>query len=235
MQIKRRRGNLLITVVVLFVVVLTLSALFSLSVAQKANARANTQKAGSASSYVTIANLCADAFKNDLEGQSASIATASVDNPTGDFGLEVYDEAATTIQHGLTFKEGADGSWQHTLTNPSDIIEYAGIMDDDVTKLLNTLLKDAKVSITVESVLSVVTVNSSSEDAEDVGNSFKFDDIYYRVVLTKGTWKITQDYCLKNEKLIGRFDDTLVDMRVNGDNATNKLISQTVTSKNIEG
>ena len=234
MALKRRRGNLLITVLVFFMLALTMGSLFSLSAAQKTKARLKAAQSANTMNYVTIANLCADAFKSDLESQTVRIVPAGVDNPEGEYGFEIYDEALQTMQSGLTRQDNGDGTWLYTLTDPNDIIEFTGLTDSDTVKDMTTLLKDARVDITVTGNFSAVGGGEDDQQQLVTGDKITLGEIYYQVVLRKGTWKITQDYCLKNEAITGRFEDTLVWMAIDGERAENDMTGQIVSSRSTE-
>lgn len=234
-KLRRRRGNLMITVCVIVVVVMLISSLLALLVGQKASARAKAAEAGDLNSYIAITNLCADAFMDDLEGQTFSKVIASVDNPDGEFGLEVFDEAAIKLQEGLTLVSRADGSWQHPLVVPMHAVEYAGVSDTKVLKLLSKLLDDASVEITVIGPLGVAGGLADVDGEVENRDTMEMEDIFLRVTLKKGTTKVVQDYRLTGERLNARYEDTLIWFSVDDSGAECLLESQTVTRTNVSG
>lgn len=238
---RKRQGNLLITVMVFIMLTIIFAGIFSTVVAQKNSAIIKARTAGDVNSYITLCNICAGAFKDDLEGQSVNIIVASVENPDGsideEYVAELYDEAITKIQESLKHNEKNDSempeAWFHTLENPRDALDYEGITHEGVLETADRLLENATVSI---KVLGPMRANQSSfweiEDAQS--STAVIDDILFEVVLKKGTTKVVQNYCLKNEKIAGRFDESGAHMTVQGDTSELILQSQTVTRKNIE-
>lgn len=227
---KKRRGNLLITVLVFVVVVMMLTSIFGILSGQTASARFKAGKAGETQSYITLANMCANAFQKDLEGQATRITMADVEHPDGDWGTEIYDKAIADIQKAIQLgNTDTNGNWKHTLSKPSDIIQYAGIPADNPLGIGNPanaaeaaqfelnkarshaleemkdLLEDSKVSITVEAPLEIFHGAEENQELLQNGDTLLIQDILFDLVMTKGTTKVTQSYRLSGEKLIGRF------------------------------
>lgn len=227
---KKRRGNLLITILVFVVVVMMLTSIFGMLTGQTASAKIKAGKAGETQSYITLANMCANAFQTDLEGQATRITMADVAHPDGDWGAEIYDKAIANIQTSIQLGDvDAEGAWAHTLTNPVDIIQYAGIPADNSLSIdnpadmeeaaqfelnkarnqalteMNDLLKDSKVSITVKAPLEVFHGAEGNQELLQNGDTLLIQDILFDLVLTKGTTKVNQSYRLTGEYLTGRF------------------------------
>ena len=138
------------------------------------------------------------------------------------------------MQGELTRQDNGDGTWQYTLIDPNDIIEFTGLTDSDTVKEMTELLKDAKVDITVTGNFSAVGGGEDDQQQLVTGDKITLGEIYYQVVLRKGTWKVTQDYCLKGEAITGRFEENLVWMAIDGERAENDMTGQIVSSRNVE-
>lgn len=256
---KYRRGNLFLTVVVFLLLTMTMGSLFTLTVSNKTSAYEKARHAGAINAYISLANVCADAFRNDLEAQTVRINIADVTNPGGTLEGEggeggeaggtpqipatIYEDAIEIIQKGNASRQGLQlaavsgeaGAWWYTLTSAEDALAYAGVADSKTLDATGKLLKDSKLTI---KVLAPLTLSLSGEEdgtIMETGDTMTVDNIYYQVILTKGTTKITQDYCLEGEKLTGRFESSLVWIAVDGDAATNKLTGQIATQRNILG
>lgn len=237
---KKRSGNLIIVIVVFAFMAMTLAAIFSISVSQREKARRNAEKAGDINSYITIANLCADAFKNDLESEVVSFE-ASLTNLSAEYGAEIYHDATKMIQEELTKDEGETaGSWIYYLKDPKDVFDYIGVTSAEMSTVAERLLEHASVKITIKEPLTGDEIEETDDISLEDGNTVSLDAIYYTVVLEKGTTYIEQDYCLEGEHLICdvKYDSrnpgvvSRVQIKVNAENANNMLISQTVYTKN---
>ena len=230
-MMKYRRGNLFLTVIVFLLLTMSIGSLFTLTVSNKTDSYEKAKLAGNINSYIALANVCADAFRNDLESQTVRINTADVNNPDGAVGgdggegvqteqipVTIYEDAIKIIQKGDASRQGLQlaavagepDAWWYTLVNASDALAYAGVSDSDTLSATEKLLKDSKLTI---KVLAPLTLSLSGEEdgtTMETGDTMTVDNIYYQVILTKGTTKITQDYCLEGEKLTGRFEHSLV-------------------------
>ena len=255
-MMKYRRGNLFLTVVVFLLLTMSIGGLFTLTVSNKTDSYEKAKQAGNINSYIALANVCADAFRNDLESQTVRINTADVNNPAGAVGgdggegvqpaqipVTIYEDAIKIIQKGDASRQGLQlaavagepDAWWYTLVNASDALAYAGVSDSDTLSATEKLLKDSKLTI---KVLAPLTLSLSGEEdgtTMETGDTMTVDNIYYQVILTKGTTKITQDYCLEGEKLTGRFESSLVWIAVDGESATNNLTGQIATQRNVIG
>lgn len=246
-----RRGNLLLTVVVFLLLTMTLGGLFSISASNRYRAYELAQSAGNVNAYIALANVCADAFRNDLEGQTVRVNIADVTNPTGSLGgggtadslaqipTSVYEDAIKTIQMGgagrnglqLAAVAGEPDAWWYTLVDARDALDYAGVSDTASLNKTESLLENSKLTI---KVLAPLTVSLSGEEDETqmlTGDTLTIDNIYYQVTLSKGTTKITQDYCLSGEKMTGRVENSLVWIAVDGSSASNTMTAQTATQR----
>lgn len=236
---KRRHGNMLITVAVFAGLVIVLSGMFSLVIAQKNNALKKGNSAGSLDSYVAIANLCADCFKSQFESKGAQF-TPTVDNPTAEYGSEIFDTSLQLIQQNLSDGNiSEDGSWVWKVKNPKTVIEYASIMDnEDAAALANELLDNAVLKVTVSGGFSVTDTGErhpeiNAKDVVDV------DPIFFTVVLRKGTTEIVQNYKLEGELMTRRHDtdadDNIVRVNINiyGKDAANTLLGQTASRTSV--
>lgn len=246
MHYKRRRGNLLVTVLVFIMLTMTITAMFSINVSMKQNARTKANQAGDSHAYIALANLCADAFKDDLEAQVVRIVTADVENPDGtgeedaeDIGLEVYNEALAEIQASLTRETVDDNTWLHHLTDPHDPLAYIGFTGEEeglqsAAELAARLLEDAVVEIKVTSGDLTASGGLEGESGNlTTGDNIGIDNIYYTVTLTKGTWKVVQNYCLQGERLTGRIEPSLIWIAADGTDAVNQMIGQSVSKRNF--
>lgn len=236
---RTRKGNLLIVMAVFITIVLVLGGLFTTTSMRTSTARLKAQRAGDMESYITLANICADAFQADLEWQSVTLYP-SVDNPNGwdlsTINYEVFDEALETMQLGDGVKSGlkrTDGpgeSWLYQLTNPTTAIVYAGIDDSATLKLCNRLLENAEVSVTINSGLEYFNPKiTSSRDMHEDEQVVQISDITYTVWLKKGITTIRQDYVLSGEMLKARYSTNNVQISVDGSSAVNQMVSQTAT------
>ena len=242
-MMKYRRGNLFLTVIVFLLLTMSIGSLFTLTVSNKTDSYEKAKQAGNINSYIALANVCADAFRNDLESQTVRINTADVNNPDGAVGGDGGEDAIKIIQKGDASRQGLQlaavagepDAWWYTLVNASDALAYAGVSDSDTLSATEKLLKDSKLTI---KVLAPLTLSLSGEEdgtTMETGDTMTVDNIYYQVILTKGTTKITQDYCLEGEKLTGRFESSLVWIAVDGESATNNLTGQIATQRNVIG
>lgn len=245
MQYKRRRGNLLVTVLVLIMLTMTMTAMFGINVAMKQSSWTRAKLSGDSHSYIALANLCADAFKDDLEAQVVRIVTADVENPDGtgeseEIGLEVYNEAMGQIQNSLSRATVDANTWLHHLTDPQDALAYIGFLganagQKDALKLAERLLEDSAVEIKVTSGNLAATGGMENESGNLIsGDNIGIDNIYYTVTLTKGSWKVVQEYCLQGERLTGRIEPSLIWISADGVNAVNQLVGQSVTKRNFK-
>lgn len=241
-MLTRRKGNLLITVLAFFCIVLITTAMLNLSITQQNFERQQAINAGKTTSYIALANLCADAFRSDLESQRTSYM-AGVMNPTGDFSQEIFNSGAGSIQSNLENRVGPAGmpdSWYHYMSDPNDVIGFIGLMEEDSVKLAEKLLDGATVSILVYAPLEARNPISNTILVSD-GEDMPLTDINFRVVLEKGMTQIIQDYRLSDENLSIRMEkvqnggDWIVNyvwVVVDGEDASCDLIGQTVTLNN---
>ena len=239
---EKRRGNLLITLSVFIFVVLVLTGLFANLNTQRATARVKAVYAGDTDTYITLTNLCADAFQSDIEGQVVRLY-ADVGNPDGwqieNAGYEIFDTAVKMMQKGDASNPGLQrgdnldtGEWYYQLTDPSDALAYAGIEREDITKITERLLKNGTVSICVKTDFDVNSIQIDDDGMRENEKKWEMGDIFYTVTLRKGTTKVNQEYKISGEILVARYDDTMVRITVDGSKAKNQMISQTVTRRN---
>lgn len=233
---KRRRGNLLIVLAVFITISLLLGGLFSASSVRATVARTNVVRAGDLDSYITIANLCADAFKEDLEWQGVTLYP-NVANPSGwnltNINYDVFEEAIDAIQNGDGAHAGlkltdVDGGWQYQLVNPINALTYAGINDNAVLSLAERLLDNADVKIVVHNDLSVYAPDRNAEKNIRASEQYlQLDDITFTVTLQKGVIRVQQDYVLSGEVMVARFTEAKVQVTIDGTEAENRMLSQT--------
>ena len=118
-MMKYRRGNLFLTVIVFLLLTMSIGSLFTLTVSNKTDSYEKAKQAGNINSYIALANVCADAFRNDLESQTVRINTADVNNPDGAVGgdggegvqteqipVTIYEDAIKIIQKGDASRQG---------------------------------------------------------------------------------------------------------------------------------
>jgi len=186
------------------------------------------ESAGDINSYITLANLCAGAFQDDIEAQSVEMVVASVTDPdASDVSLDVFHTAISEIQTSLSTTSGT-GAWQHTLSNPYDAVEFAGFRSGDAKTHAESLLTDATVTIDVSAPLSVTITHEAMEKGLDGGCQVPIDDIEFCVTLEKGSWRIIQNYRLSGAVMEGRLVGAKALLFVNGELAECKLEYQTV-------
>lgn len=234
-DVRTRKGNLLITVVIaLFVALMSTSLLMFLNV-QRAQVRHRVETAGTTESFIALANICADAFKYDLEMQHSRIALTSVEFPDGiEVSLDTYDSAVRSFQAALS-SDGtySSGEWEYCIHDPKALIEYAGITDRDFVKIIDSLLEDAAFSITVRNGLELS--GSLSEDESitfNTGDELPIEDVLFTVVLEKGTTQVIQEYRLSGEKLYARYGGSMLSLSVDSADAANTMESQLITRNN---
>lgn len=231
MKSNTRKGNIVLAVVILIVLMTTFVSLLSINIAQKNNARAKASIVGDTNSYISMANICGWAFKDDLEAQSMKIVVADVSNPQGiEIGIEIFDTVISAFQQALqkNSAEPPTAPWEHTLETPYDAIDFTGITDDKATQHLQRILNNASVTTTINSTLSVIGAEDDTVSVKD-GSSITITDILFDVVLTKGTWKITQSYRISGEKITMRLEGAFAVFNVDNTEATCTLEKQTVT------
>ena len=227
---RRRRGNLLITVFVMVFITMMVSMMLMLSISQRARSQNQAEAAGVIDSYIAISNICADAFKTDLEAQYATYVLATVENPEGiNVSLDTYDSAAHDIQERLTSETIGFNSWKYTQTQPSIIISYADVENTSFLDVVNDLLDEARMSIVVSSDLSIIAPSGDDVISLDTGDLVPIEDIMYTVTVEKGTTQVVQTYRLSGEALSVRNNGSVLSIHVSGDGAKNILESQIVT------
>jgi hypothetical protein len=184
---------------------------------QQSILKQKVETSGYSESYITVSDMCANAFVEDLESQYASIVTATVTNINGDYDLNIYHTACRQIQTAL--QQSSDGDvWYHKLTDPIDILSYSEITDESTISFLTELLNNATVSIAVSSDIDVTTPENTTYANENL-NKFEINDIYFSVTLEKGTTKITQNYVLSGEVLYGKYETAVVRCSIDNSNA----------------
>ena len=219
-------------------IVLILGGMFSLSNMRTSATRVKAIKAGDMDSYITLANICADAFQADVEWQTVSVY-AGLENPDGwdtsVINYEVFDKVIETMQFGDGTKPGlvremvaGSDAWKYALTTPATAISYAGVTDADTLSLTSRLLKNADVDITVLSGLEYFNPHmEDSDEVHDTEQVMQLSDITYVVTLKKGTMLVKQEYVLSGELLRARYSASNVTVAVDGSNAENRLVTQT--------
>lgn len=116
---KKRRGNLMITLFIFFVLVIVLTSLFGLTAAQKHTAYSKASNMGDTNSYISVARLCADSFVSDLETRTANVLIAPFVSPDAETDLE----AIAAMEPETTFEE-ADLSYDLSVYDQAiDIIQ----------------------------------------------------------------------------------------------------------------
>lgn len=238
MRLRHHRGNLLITVMIVLFATLMVGSMLAITTAQMNLSRSRAERAGDTESYVALANLCADAFKDELEAQSASVSIVSTEDPDGmELTLSVYDDIVEKmhvelIKPGTTPDEENGGRWTYILTDPILPIEYAGLEDKDFRNKSDDLLKDARLSISVDAPFSVSAPVDGMALTFETGDEIYFDDITFTVILEKGTTQVIQHYRLSGEILSARYTPALAIGSVDGSRAVCVLESQSVSRNN---
>ena len=234
----RRNGNMLIVVSFFLALIILLTGVFSFVGKQKEFARIRATQAGKTSSYIALANLCADAFCNDLESMHGETVIASIGHPGGtDLDPSIYDDAVKTMQAKLENPDAAapvpsPDTWTYWLHDPNVVIEFSGIADRESLSKIERLLDQSSMDISISAPLSL-TYRSDDKSEMMNGDTATISDVIFTIVLKKGTWKVEQTYCLSGEKLVARYSDVKLYYSINNENAQCKLLSQTVTQKNI--
>lgn len=228
---------MVMVVLVLLMLTLMLTGLFSITNAQQESARLKVSEAGEVNSYIALANMCADAFRCDLEGLYWKKNTADVDDPTGagsDYGIEIYDEAIVMFQNALMLGDAPneDGSWTYQLTTPYAAVEYAGVSDTDAVDYMYELLNGGKLTVLVQGPFAVTAADGDIPALAN-GDYVTISDITFTLRLTKGTWLVEQQYRLSGEKLTGRYEGAQALFSIDGEDAVCQLERQTVSRRNV--
>ena len=230
----QRRGNILLMVFLLLTTVISCTALLKLSNAQMMASRKKAETVGQVNAYISIANICADTFRSDLEGLYWLMTVADLENMHGNagYGLEIYDQAIEKFQTALTLKKLESGGWLYHLSDPTVALEYAGVNDKETLSYLTELLDGSTVTITIHNDLTAY--NSDNEEnapLDDKGN-VSIADIIFTVHLKRGAWNVIQTYRLSGEKMMGRFGEGQNKFIIDGQDAKCQLESQIVTKNN---
>ena len=230
---RRRNGNILITLLIFLTATIALGGLMGINVSERNKAEQGAKTAGNTDAYISIANVCADAFIDDLLTQRTTLVIADITNPTGDFSFDVYDKAIENIQTALCRRTAADGSWYHHLTDPMDTLDYSGIDTGKIRTYLASLLKDATVTIHIFQPMAVEFDKDNDNSATLLtGDNLTIEDIEYEVVLKKGAWLVKQEYKYSGAKIFARYDDTAITITVDGEDGVNQMTSQIISKKN---
>lgn len=118
-MMKYRRGNLFLTVIVFLLLTMSIGSLFTLTVSNKTDSYEKAKQAGNINSYIALANVCADAFRNDLKvkqfastRQMSTILTGAVGGDGGEgvqteqIPVTIYEDAIKIIQKGDASRQG---------------------------------------------------------------------------------------------------------------------------------
>ena len=232
---RKRRGNLILTMMVVSGALLMIASLLSMTTAQRLRARNTAEKAGDIASYIAIANLCADAFRDDLESQFADMPVVTVENIDGTQMTFVdYEEMLGRMQKALMETDDPDEEgavyWTYVLSDPEAPMEYSGLdsaFNADFVAYHRELLRNAGLEIRVDAPLGIAgaTVHGG-EIAYNSDDKLYLNDICYTVTLEKGTMRLTQKYRLTGEYIQFNYLDTSVHGSISGDRAQNILEEQ---------
>lgn len=219
-EIRKRQGNLLITLAIFAFLTLSFATILTSASARRASMRNKAINAGAMDSYITVSNLCADYFAQDFESGTASVAIASV-GYVGNLGdpevvkeraYSVFETGVDIIQNGtgpetdkLWLEDGDGDEWVYVLTDPNAVIAASGITDEATLEYLESLLSRATVKIIVEKDLGI-TRDEGDSLTMTTGDVVAVSDIAYRVVLERGLVRITQDYILSGAKAFAVYD-----------------------------
>lgn len=232
----KRKGNLLLLVTIFFFLVLTVGSLFTITAAQRSQARIKVVNSAQTNSFLSITRVCADAFKDDLETQEYIHIISSIDNPGGEINIDTYQAALEYIQSGYGASSGlerasgvAPNSWYHTLTDPNDAIDFAGVTDEAALEYLDSIIQNAEVDILVHSdfALDPSAFGNVLEFAS--GDVVKLQDIYFTVSMVKGSWQIEQDYVLSGEKMVASYEENRILFQIDKTEAECEVVAQRVT------
>lgn len=198
------------------------------------SARQKAADSGQVTSYVSIANACADTFCADFESLFWVTTVADLENMYGntEISLEIFDEALKKFQAALELQRTDDPIWQYVLTDPSLAMGYAGIEDKKTVTYLAKIIEDATVTIQIHNTLSLYARGNEEDNGAADGDVIDVADIIFSVQLEKGTWKITQVYRLSGEKIVGLYGDAQNKFYIDGSEAVCQLESQIVTRNN---
>lgn len=234
----KRKGNLILTLMVTTGATLMITTMLSLATTQRLRTKDSAERAGDLTSYITFANLCADAFRDDLESQFAEMVVATVEDVEGvELTFSDYMSLVQDIQAPLVRQAGdvdvAAPEWLYVLHDAAAPIEYVGLDttgNADFVAFYKSLLQGAKLEIRVDEPLAIsgATVDNLAL-TYGTGDRLLLNDIYYTVTLEKGTTRLIQHYKLTGEYVRFIYSDVFVRASVSGERASNVLIAQTAT------
>lgn len=234
-KVKRRRGNLVITMIAMLFSALLIFSMLSFAQAQKIRAKTRMNSAAEVENFSTLGHFCASAFKDDLEVKTATYPVATLEDPQGTqvITFDTYNAIVTMMQNAMKSGEPQDtGRWRYVLSDMMAPVEFTPIkLDNEAVDLLKELTQDAKMSMSIEAPLTVSRVFELDEAG---GGSVFFDDITIDIVIEKGAFKLVQQYVLSDELLVTVFDEgsSTLYCNVSGSHSKLQLVSQTVTTNN---
>ena len=237
-----RKGNLNITMFIAVAATMMITAMLSLATTQRLNTKGAAEKAGDLASYIAIANLCADAFRDDLESQYSDLPIATVDDVDGLIvTFEDYAQIVENIQQPLK-RELASGedispAWLYLLSDPTAPLDYTGLEtpnNEDFSNYYRDLIRGAKLEIRVDAPVSIsgATVDDTGITYQS-GDRLYLNDITYTVTLERGMTHVIQHYRLTGEYVRYTYMTAYVHGEVSGERAQNILESQSVSQTAI--
>lgn len=234
----KRKGNMLITIVVCLFSVLIVGSMTTITSKHKDMAITRAANAGRIESYIALANLCADLFRTELENTHYSLALTEGAHVEGiELDLSSYENALRAMQLQVTSPHapagGPAGSWLYPLSDPAEPLSYIGIDNDALKNYTDQILDGATIQIQIDAPLSLAYTVEEDLSFEDTDEMY-LNDIWYTITLKKGTFTLVQRYRLSDEIFVAQKNMTLLMTTIDPRFAKTAMVSQTLTQRDLQ-
>lgn len=212
----RRKGNLLMAVIVFaFLASMSVTMLLSANVTRKA-----ASKRSSEAMYIYSMQCCTSMAAQQLYHDLDSLSASSPYNPVY-LSTEDYQNTVTTIYQRLF-----DGDGKYVVEDMRAVIDYAGIKEDDIRGMLQSVARNTSFALRAETKLILNYADPDNILAFAGGDRIALEEFVFNLTFEKGNRIVEQTYQITGLYATAEHGDTTYEIRIHNDEADCQLLTQ---------
>ena len=221
----RRKGNMLIIVVLMFLVLILLSGALTLAKNGKNSAKSKATTLTDLNTALVFSNVVASYMKESIE--SAGITKNTGIDTEMDIGM--YDDALAVINSRVFIYDAPTNTRTFGNGSTSEVMQYIYYESTDAEQNAVTLSEKSTYTIKVSEPLTLDYGEQDNIINLASGDSIALRDIYFTLELRYGGRLIKQEYCLENEKASFTVAEGFFNLSIDGSESRMKLLSQSIS------
>lgn len=230
---KRRRGNLLMIVLLCGLVASLMFGVFMMAANNVLSAQERLNSTSELYTNLTLADIFADAFYTDLSVAYYNRAPVLGETTTS---LSTYEECIKSISDTY-LQEQADGSYLYVIQDANAVVEYLYFDGEYASPTMASSMKNAvekinekTFTITADKGLVPDLSNENNVLTNNNGDIYYLEDIMFELKFSVGVYQYKQTYEITGLAAEFTMLTSGIDCRINSDNAAMTLVQQTINT-----